>query len=123
MPSQQENFRREQLQQNLQNVARTSQRLAEKMDAALSAYQRDKSMIDSRLTNSNLSDSDFLHNGAKSVTIGEAKQALRVVFSYAHHAGKLTKTEAKNLMSDVGISDNTIVPTADLAVNLEPLRV
>lgn len=123
MPSQQENFRREQLQQNLQNVARTSQQLASQMAEALSAYQRDKAMIDSRLTNSNLSDSDYLHNGARSVTIGEAKSALRVVFSYAHHAGKLTETKAKNLMSDVGITDNTIVPTADLAADLEPLRI
>jgi hypothetical protein len=123
MASEQENYRREQLQSSLQNTARSSQRVKEQMESALSAYQRDKAMIDSRLTDTNLTDSDFLHNGAQSVTIGEAKSALRAVFSYAHHAGEISESKAKTLMADCGISDNTILPTADLAAELEPLRI
>jgi hypothetical protein len=123
MPSEQENYRREQFEDNLQETAIDSSRLRNKMQNALSAYQRDKSMIDARLADSNLTDKDFLHNGARSITIGEAKKALRTVLSYAVHAGDLSEPEATSLMTDAGISDNTIVPTSDIASNLKPLRV
>jgi len=123
MPSEQENYRREQLQSSLQSTARSSQQVKEQMESALSAYQRDKAMIDSRLTNSNLTDTDYFHNGARSVTIGEAKSALKAVFSYAHHAGQISESKATTLMSDCGISDNTILPTAELVAELEPLRI
>jgi uncharacterized sporulation protein YeaH/YhbH (DUF444 family) len=122
MPSKQENYRREQFQSSLENTARFSERLHSEIKSTFSSYIRDKSIIDSRLSDSNLTDNDYFHNGAKSVTIGEAKTALRAVLSYAVHVGDISESDATSHMSDAGISDNTVVATEKISSDLETLN-
>lgn len=123
MPSEQENHRLQNVENKLSTAANLSKRLKDSMGQVLSAYQRDKALIQGVLTDETLSDSDYVHNGALSPTIGEFKQGLRAILSYAHHSGDLTKAEAETEMADAGISDATVLSTQQIAPALEPLRV
>jgi len=123
MPSTQENKRLQNFEQNLSRASDLSESLVNSMSRALSSFQRDKQMIINRITDDNLTDADYLHNGASSPTIGEIKQALRGIVSYTYHQGSLTQTEAEGLLSEAGMSETTLLSTEKIANALEPLRV
>ena len=123
MPTSQENNRLQNFEEALSRAAQTSERLVDAMSTALVLFQRDKEMIISRLTNRELSDEDYLHNGASSPTIGETKKALRSIVSYAFHQGSLTEAEATGILSDAGVPDTSLLSTKQIVDTLEPLRV
>jgi hypothetical protein len=119
----QEKFRIDGLGETFSEAAEVSNTLVEKMKNALRTHRRDADLINSVLTDPDLTDADYMHNGGKSPTIGEYKQGLHAVVSYAHHEGTLTQAEAESILSDAGFSDTTLLATSEIAVNLDPLRV
>lgn len=116
------NYRINNAADRLTDAARTSSTFVRAMITAIKTYERDSEVINDALTSAS-SDDEYLHNGNDSPTVGEFKNALRALLSYAVHSGELSESEATNLMSSAGISDATVLPTQQISSKLDLLRV
>lgn len=123
MATEQDNYRLETAYDNLRSAAKQSERYKDAIKTALKSHLRLSDTINPVLTDSNLSNSDFMTNGGRSPTIGEYKSALKAACSFLHHAGEISQSRAETIMSDAGISDNTVAPTPDLDGMFDKLRL
>lgn len=123
MATSQEQYRLETAYDNLRRAASQSEQYKQAIQQAVQTHLRLSNVINNVLTDSNLGDSDYITNGGRSPTIGEYKSALRAACSFLSHAGEMSDSEAKDIMNDAGISDNTIADTPKLDGLFDKLRL